>query len=149
MTGIIVGCDFAFSGSSDKKKPQPTAEPEPETMTPEGVIYNQNGIKVTYITTIKDDFVTTCMVKVENKSDKDYYLGALESSANDKTIDLLACDLVKKGETKECEMFILNSDLDDQKIEYVETLKFKLLFQSPEDWEHEIISNFILIDCIK
>ena len=141
--------------SPEKPTEKPTEKPEPATTKPddtqpttkgeENVLFNEKNIKVTYEGyEILDDYVVF-KIHVDNKSKRDFYVGAMDSKANGKPIDLLAMEYVEKGKSADTGMYIIRYDLEEQGIQRVDKLNFKFVFDFPDDWDHPLISKDIEI----
>ena len=84
-------------------------------------------------------------MNVENKSGKNFYVGAVDSKVNGKPIDLLAFDYVEAGKTAEADMYVIRFDLEEAGIQAIDDLTFKFIFEYPDDWEHPLITKEIKI----
>ena len=141
---------------TEKPSQKPTEKPAPTTTEPfetvqpttkgeDNVLFNENGINVVYAGYEDDDDYITFKVNVENKSGKNFYVGAVDSKVNGKPIDLLAFDYVEAGKTAEADMYVIRFDLEEAGIQAIDDLTFKFIFEYPDDWEHPLITKEIKI----
>ena len=127
---------------------KPTEPPVEPTTIDIGTktIYSENGVVVTLQGMLIDQSYVKFDIHIDNQSGKQLYVGAMDSSVNGKTIDLIAFELMEIGEEKDSGMFLLSSDLKDAGIDRINSMRFKLILEDPNDWDNPIISDEISLE---
>lgn len=110
------------------------------------VIFEKNGVKVTY-KGIEDGLVTQKIkLKVENNSKKDYVVQSEDLSVNDCMLTSLFSLTVNKGKSAVGEVEYGISDLEENNIKKTEKVEFKLTFSNPDTFETDFESEMLKID---
>ena len=127
---------------------KPTEPPVEPTTIDIGTktIYSENGVVVTLQGMLIDQSYVKFDIHIDNQSGKQLYVGAKDSSVNGKTVDLIAFELMEIGEEKDSGMFLLSSDLKDAGIDRINSMRFKLILEDPNDWDNPIISDEISLE---
>lgn len=108
------------------------------------VVYDNNGIKLTY-TGYKKDIFPTLTYRLENSSDKSYMVTSEDVSVNDCMISTSIIETIAPGKKSAVKMTMFESDLKDNGIEKIEKVEFKLHCTNSNDWLDSFDSDIITI----
>ena len=111
----------------------------------EKVLYDANGVKVTYKGMEKGWMSTKFKVKIENNSGKDLMVQTRDESINGLMVSVFfSCD-VKDGKSANDEIDIMKSELEDNDIESIDDFEFYFTFIDSDDWLDTFESDIITI----
>ena len=116
-----------------------------EDETGELVVFDDNGIKLTY-TGYKEDIFPAFTFRIENSSDKSYMVSTKDVSLNDCMLTTSIIETVAPGKKSNVKMNMLKSDLEDNGITTREKLEFKLHCTNSEDFLDSFDSDVIVIN---
>ena len=126
---------------SEKKK-----ESSSSKSSDEKVLYDANGVKVTYKGMDKGWMSTDFKVKIENNSGKDLMVQTRDESINGVMVDVFfSCD-VKDGKSANDKITILKSELEDNDIKSIDNFEFYFTFIDSDDWLDSFESDIITIN---
>lgn len=150
---IVTGCSTGKSSSSSAAESSSSAEAKADnskaddsTATAEKVVYEKDGLKITYLG-IEEGMISQDMqFTIENNSETDYIVQTDDVSVNDCNLTTLFSVEVNKGKKATDEMSFLSSDLEKNKIEKIEKVEFNFKFLDPETFETKFTSDPIIIN---
>lgn len=116
-----------------------------EAENKEVVLYDENGIKLTY-TGYKEDIFPTLNYQLENNSDKSYMVRSEDVSINDCMISTSILETIAPGKKSAVKMTMFESDLEDNGIEKIEKVEFKLHCTNSDDYLDSFDSDVITIN---
>lgn len=126
------------------KAAETKAEETTKATSKEVVVYDNNGIKLTYLGYEKDIF-PELKFKLENTSDKSYSVSTEDVSINDSMISTGIFESIASGKKSMVDMTMLESDLEDNGIDKIEKVEFKLRCTNSNDFMDSFESNVITI----
>lgn len=132
------------SSDSDSQAEPETTEEAKEAL----VLYDENGVKVTYKGLETSSFRVKLNILIENNTDKSYTVQTRDFSVNDYMIDaILSCN-VAGGKKMNDEIDIYVSDLEKNEInpDEIETAEFQLHFFNWDDWNDSFDSEIIKLN---
>ena len=114
--------------------------------TKEQVIFNNNGIKITY-TGMDTTWAGDCVkLRVENNSGKNYTIQTRNESVNGMMVTaIFSCD-VTNGKTANDEIQFLNSDLEENGITSINNIEFTFHVFNSDDWSDSFDTVPIVIN---
>ena len=158
FSAIVTGCSTGKSSSSSEAKSSSSAEAktddsktdnsktEDSTATAEKVVYDNNGLKITYIGMREGAISQNVQFRIENNSNTDYVIQSDDVDINDYTFTPLFSVEVNKGKKTTDEMSFLSSDLEKNRIEEIEKIEFTFKFLDPDTFETKFTSDPIIIN---
>ena len=127
------------------KAAETKAEETTKAASKEVVVYDNNGIKLTYLGYEKDIF-PELKFKLENTSDKSYSVSTEDVSINDSMISTGIFESIASGKKSMVDMTMLESDLEDNGIDKIEKVEFKLRCTNSNDFMDSFESDIITIN---
>lgn len=110
------------------------------------VLYDDNGIKVTYTGIEEHSISYDIKLLIENNTDVNYTVQAADFSVNGfMTTGLLSCSVAAKKKAND-KIMIPKSQLEDSGITDIENVEFTLHIFNSDDWTNSIDSDPISID---
>ena len=153
---IVTGCSTGKSSSSSsasEAKSSSSAEAKTDdsktddsTATAEKVVYDDNGLKITYIGMEKGAISQNVLFRIENNSNTDYIIQSEDADINDCALMPMFSVEVNKGKRATDDMSFLSSDLEKNQIEKIEKIEFTFKFLDPDTFETKFTSNPIIIN---
>lgn len=99
------------------------------------VLYSDGGITVIAKKLKSSLLGETLILLVKNESGKEIIVQSDNASVNGFTITTLMSDYVKNGTIRFCEMTLTSSDLEENAIEQIDEIAFKLKFLDPKNFQ--------------
>jgi len=115
-----------------------------EEKTVEQVLYDENGIKLTYLG-YEEDIFPALKFRIENSSDKSYMVTTDDVSVNDSMISTSIIETVAPGKKSIAKMNMFSSDLEENGIEKIEKVEFKLHCTNSDDFMDSFDSKVLTI----
>ena len=135
--------DLPFYQGLSEDVTEPTQEP---TQEPQIVLYENNGIKVTYKNITTDYSITKVNLLIENNSGKDYTFQTRNMAVNSYMIDPIFSPDVSSGNKANVSIKFYNSDLQENDIYRIEHLEFRFHIFETSNWGSSIDSETITFD---
>lgn len=127
----------------------PTEEPtEAETTSAkkEEVVYNENGLKVTYLGYDESNLFPQFNYLLENNSNKSYSIMSEDESINDRMITMGLFETIAPGKKSTVSMTVMQSDLEKNGIDKIQKVEFKLHYSNADDFMETYDSDVIVIN---
>lgn len=113
---------------------------------PDAVIYEKNGIKITYNGTSNGSFFTSFNLLIENNSNIAITVQVRDESINGYMMDGIMSEDVQPGKKANAELSFLNSSLEENGISSIESVEFSFHIYTKEDWHTIDDSDIIKIN---
>ena len=150
VIGIAV-IAFLLNQTTDNKESTRTASTgshDSDGLNEEKIIYNNNNIKIYYVS-YGEKYLPTFTYRIENNSEYDIFVSSDNESVNDCMITTILLQEVAAGKKATTDMVFYDSDLTDNNITKIEKLEFVLKISqanyygdSPIDDEKSIVIEF-------
>lgn len=138
--------------TSEKTEPatqQPTKNlTQSQTVAPkkEQVIFDNNGIKITYTGLASDWLGTKVKLKIENNTETNYCVQVRNTSVNGYMVDpIFSCD-VNSGKIANDELTFIDKVLKENNITTIDNLEFNFHIFSQDDWQDSFDTETIVIN---
>lgn len=115
-----------------------------EEESKEVVVFDENGIKLTY-TGYEEDIFPKLTFRLENNTKKSYMVHSEDVSINDSMISTSILETVAGGKKANVDMTMLKSDLEKNNITKIEKVEFKLKITNSDDFMDSFESGTITI----
>jgi hypothetical protein len=111
------------------------------------VVLDQDGIKISFGDPVESpDFDGINLpILMENNSGNDVTIEFIDTSVNDYMLDFFFHALVLDGNVAYKNIFLSQSDLDENNIDIVEKLEFKVVSFDPDNWGEYILDSKLII----
>lgn len=111
------------------------------------VVLDQDGIKISFgIPVESPDFDGINLpILMENNSGNDVTIEFIDTSVNDYMLDFFFHALVLDGNVAYKNIFLSQSDLDENNIDIVEKLEFKVVSFDPDNWGEYILDSELIV----
>lgn len=130
--------------TADESTEAPT-EAEPPTEDESKVIYDENGIKITYKGT-EDGFASKDIkLLIENNSDKNYTVQERDLTVNGFVVMATISADIPAGKKANDEIKILESSLEENEITDIENVEFYFHIFNSDDWTDDFDSDIITL----
>lgn len=110
------------------------------------VVYDKNGIRITYQGLDSDDYSKKFKFLVENNSAKEITVQARDESINGYMIDGIMSEDVMPGKKSNAKLTYYNTSLEKEGISYIETLEMSFHIYDAESWDTIDDSEIIKIN---
>jgi hypothetical protein len=150
VSSALCGCsstgESKTSGNASEAsaKTSVSAETSATEEVKETVVYDEKGIKLTY-TGFKEDIFPQLTFRLENSTDKSYMVSSEDVSINDSMITTSILETIAGGKKANVNMTMLKSDLEENGIEKIEKVEFKLKITNSDDFQDSFESGVITI----
>lgn len=147
---IGAGCSSSKSSTTSEVKSSATtadkSKAEDTNASSEKVVYEKDGLKITYLGIEEGIISQDVQFTIENNSETDYIIQTDDVSVNDCNLTTLFSVEVNKGKKATDEMSFLSSDLEKNKIEKIEKVEFNFKFLDPDTFQTKFTSDPIVIN---
>lgn len=134
----------AKTKNQESEKREEQKEEDPAETDKNIVVYDNNGIKLTY-KGFKNDIMPELTFFLENSSDKTYMVSSDDVSINDYMISTTILEEVAPGKKVNTSMVMFSSALEDNNITKIEKVEFKLHCTNSDDYTDSFDSDVITI----
>ena len=127
--------------NSNSSEPSTEVKSELPVENTEKIIFDNNGIKITYKGIESDWIGQVVKLKIENTSEKDYTVQVRDVSVNGYMIDpIFSCD-IKSGKTANDKISFLESDFEENNIEKIDNIELYFHVFNYDDWDDDFDST--------
>ena len=144
-TSDIVLVGEGYTSTEEKTEAVTTTPTEKPTEKIEKVLFEGNGIKITYKGVTPDTLSQKVNVKIENNSAKDYTVQVRDVSVNGYMIDPIFSCKVKSGKIANDNISFWNSDLKENDIEKINDIEFSFYVYNDDELEDRFDTEMIKI----
>ncbi|MDD3395572.1 MAG: copper amine oxidase N-terminal domain-containing protein [Anaerotignum sp.] len=114
-----------------------------QATTTDSVLYNSNGIKITYKGVTDSMFGKDINLLIENTSNKDYMIQTRDFSVNGYMVDpIFSCD-VMAGKKANDEITVASSYLEENSITDIKNFELKFSICDADTWDNQFESSVI------
>ena len=134
----------AEEATTEKPTEQPATEKSKENLNK--VIFNNNGVKITYTGTEEGLLGTNINLLIENNSGQDYTIQARDVSVDGYMIEpIFSCE-VKSGKKANTSLEFFEDDLNENGIENIETIELYFTVFNWDDDSNDFDTEMITIE---